>query len=61
MSRDKVLDENDTILCVYAQAAIGPGWSNTPLWVVVRNSCNGDICEVCIQPEQQTLIEVLIA
>ena len=50
------LGKDDVILCVYAKAACGPGWSNTPLWVVVRNSCNGDICEVCIQPEQQTLI-----
>lgn len=46
------LGEGDHIVSAYAQPAAGPGWSNAPLWVVVRDG-NGKLREECLQPEEQ--------
>lgn len=46
------LGENDRIVSAYAQPANGPGWSNAPLWVVVRDG-DGRLREECLQPGEQ--------
>ena len=47
------LSEHDTIVTAYAESAHGPGWSNTPVWVIVRNG-DGVFRQECLQPEEQT-------
>jgi len=47
------LDDGDTILTAYAESARGPGWSNTPIWVIVR-ARTGRLRQDCIQPAEQT-------
>ena len=42
-----------SILTAFAEPACGPGWSNTPVWVVLRDE-NGKFSVECIQPEDQT-------
>ena len=46
------LGERDTIVCCYAQPVHGPGWSNTPLWVIIRDG-DGFLREECLQPRDQ--------
>ena len=41
------------ILTAYADPANGPGWSNTPVWIVVQDD-SGIIRMECLQPEEQT-------
>lgn len=43
------LRERDTIETAYAEYASGPGWSNTPLWVIIRDG-NGELRQECLQP-----------
>ncbi|KGC15473.1 hypothetical protein DM48_314 [Burkholderia gladioli] len=43
----------EQVVTAYAEFASGPGWSNRPLWVIVRDE-NGKLREECIQPEEQT-------
>lgn len=40
------------IVTAYPEYAECPGWRNEPIWVVVR--VNGDLREVCLQPDEQT-------
>lgn len=47
------LGKHDRIVTAYAQRASGPGWSNSPLWVIVRDG-DGKLREECIQPEERT-------
>lgn len=47
-----MITKHDTIVAVAAIPASGPGWSNTPLWVVVKNR-DGKLREECLQPEEQ--------
>ena len=47
------LEKNERIVTAYAQRASGPGWSNMPVWVIVRDA-NGNLREECIQPDEQT-------
>ena len=49
------LGEFDEILTGYAKPASGPGWSNSPFWVIVRDRQTGEFRELCLQPEQQPL------
>lgn len=42
----------DRIVCVYAQNAAGPGWANTPLYVVYRDY-EGNLRETSLQPKEQ--------
>ncbi|MEE4383750.1 MAG: hypothetical protein V2J02_17250 [Pseudomonadales bacterium] len=41
------------VVTVYAQPASGPGWGNSPVWVVLRER-DGTLRQECIQPEDQT-------
>lgn len=47
------LGKNDRIVTAYAQRSFGPGWSNSLIWVIVRNK-EGYLREECIQPEERT-------
>jgi len=46
------LRPGDYIVTAYAQRASGPGWSNTPLWVIVMDESK-KLRQECIQPAQQ--------
>ena len=53
------LNPGDYIITTYAQPASGPGWGNTPVWVLVKGA-DGKIREECLQPDQQTRDMVLL-
>jgi len=46
------LNDHDTIIAAYAQPSAGPGWSNHPLWLIIRDG-NGNLREECLQPREQ--------
>ena len=48
------LDENDHIVCAYAEYASGPGWANRPIWVIVQDG-DKNLRRECIQPDDQSL------
>ena len=52
------LKRDDHIVTAWAEAASGPGYSNAPLWVLIRNPI-GELRVECMQPEQQSL-EMLV-
>ena len=55
------LSKHDCVVTAFAQVANGPGWSNTPLWVIVQDG-NGKLRRECLQPEEQTeVIHLLYA
>jgi len=41
------------IITAFAESAAGPGWANSPIWIVVQDE-NKKIQMECIQPEEQT-------
>lgn len=47
------LGKHDHIVCAYAERAAGPGWGNSPIWVIVKDG-DGKLREECIQPSDQT-------
>jgi hypothetical protein len=47
------LTKHDTVVAVAAEPASGPGWSNTPLWIIVKSSLDGKLRAECLQPEEQ--------
>lgn len=53
MSTKSRLRKGDHVVAAYAKLASGPGWSNTPVWVIVE-SCTGELRTECLQPEEQT-------
>ena len=48
----KLLKPGDTLITAYAQPANGPGWTNTPLYLIVRGQ-DGNLREECLQPDEQ--------
>ena len=42
------------IVTAYAEPASGPGWTNSPLWVVWRNPHDNQLHQGCFQPTEQT-------
>ena len=48
-----MISKTDTIVTAYCCSASGPGWGNSPVWVIVRDR-EGKMREECIQPEDQT-------
>ena len=48
-----MISKNDTIVTAYCCSASGPGWGNSPIWVIVRDR-EGKMREECIQPKEQT-------
>ena len=47
------LKEHDHIIAVVAEPASGPGWANTPLWIIVQDG-NGQLRRECLQPDEQS-------
>lgn len=47
------LSDRDKIITAYARYANGPGWSNAPVWVVIRGQ-DGTLREECLQPSEQS-------
>lgn len=50
---EKVKKGKIDVVTAFAEPACGPGWSNSPVWVICRN-CDGSFYMECIQPEDQT-------
>jgi hypothetical protein len=48
-----MISKTDTIVCAYAERAAGPGWANSPLWVIVRNE-DGKLRQEVLQPDEQS-------
>ena len=46
------LRKHDHILTAWAENASGPGWANTPLWVVIVDG-DGRLRRECLQPDEQ--------
>jgi hypothetical protein len=44
---------SDTVVTAWATREHGPGWSNTPVWVLLRAD-DGRLRVECIQPEEQS-------
>ena len=45
--------KDERIVTAYAERANGPGWANSPIWVIVRDRF-GNLREECLQPDEQT-------
>jgi len=48
------LNKNEYVVTAYASRASGPGWANTPIWVVIKDGETGKMREECIQPDDHT-------
>jgi len=46
-------DDGECVITAFGTHVSGPGWSNTPIWVIVR-ARDGRMREECIQPTAQT-------
>ncbi|VVE33885.1 hypothetical protein [Pandoraea commovens] len=42
------LAKTDRIVTAYAEPAHGPGWANSPVWLIVRDG-NGNLRQECLQ------------
>lgn len=51
--REQRLAEDESIVIAWAESCAGPGWSNTPVWYIVRRS-NGALEQRCLQPREQS-------
>ena len=45
------MQTGDTIVTAWCEYCCGPGWSNTPVWVILKDS-NGKLRQECVQPDQ---------
>ena len=41
------------ILTAWCESAHGPGWANTPCWVIVEDR-DGELTRECLQPQDQS-------
>lgn len=41
------------VVAAYAESAAGPGWANSPIWIIVQDE-NKKLIMECVQPEDQT-------
>jgi hypothetical protein len=48
------LAKTEYIITAYGANCAGPGWANSPIFVVIRDGATGKIRETAIQPEDQT-------
>ena len=46
------LNDRESVVTAYAESASGPGWGNSPVWVIVRDG-SGLLRQECIQPDEQ--------
>lgn len=49
----QILDDGEHVITAYAQSASGPGWANSPLWIIVQ-AIDGTLRQECLQPDEQT-------
>jgi len=47
------IQDGDIVITAYAESAAGPGWANTPIWVILK-SREGLVHIECLQPDMQT-------
>lgn len=47
------LSKTDHIVTAFATYEAGPGWANSPLWIIIKD-VNGQLREECLQPEEQS-------
>ena len=47
------ISPSDKIVTAWGESASGPGWANSPIWVIVRDA-TGNLREECFQPKEQT-------
>lgn len=47
-----ILRRGESIVAVVAEECSGPGWTNAPYWVYIRE-VGGTIREECLQPSEQ--------
>jgi hypothetical protein len=47
------LNKNDIVITAYAESCNGPGWANSPIWIIVQDETN-KLRKECLQPEEQT-------
>ncbi len=48
------LRPHETIIAVHPEYVSGPGWSNAPTWVYIKNHATSDVRAECIQPEERS-------
>lgn len=49
------LGKHDKVVTAYAERASGPGWGNSPIWVIIRSNLDGAYRQECIQPAKVRL------
>jgi len=42
----------DSVVADYAQSAAGPGWANTPFWVIIYDANTGKLRQEALQPDE---------
>lgn len=47
------LAKGERVITAYAEPAGGPGWSNRPIYVIIKG-LDGTIREECVQPKEQS-------
>jgi len=50
--KHKILGKDDYLVTAYPQYCAGPGWANTPVWLIIKNNESGKLREECIQPNE---------
>jgi hypothetical protein len=50
---------DDTVVTAWGENCAGPGWSNWPAWVLIRER-SGKLRIECIQPEEQSAAMVSV-
>ena len=46
--------KTDHVVTAFAESASGPGWANSPVWLVVRSQLDGTVRVECLQPDEQS-------
>lgn len=47
------LGKHDRVVAAFAEPASGPGWANTPLWLIIQEG-DGKLRRECLQPDEQS-------
>jgi hypothetical protein len=50
-----VLKKGEYVVAVVPEIAAGPGWANSPTWVIIKDPTDNSYREECIQPEERTI------
>jgi len=52
--------KHDCVIAAWCEHAAGPGWANSPVFVVVKDRRDGTHRIECLQPEEQTFVMSVI-